>query len=337
MAMPDGPSRRRVLGLLGGAAAGGAVLAAGCASRPRPAGPPRLGLLQYVRAPAPDAARRGFLEALGRGGFPPGIGVVLLERFAAGSMATCRAQVGELLASGADMLVAIGTPPLEAILSVAPARLPVVFCYCSNPWGAGAGASYTEHRPNVVGSVSTSPLAAELDLARTITTDLSTVGLVFNPSEANASFEAELLRREASERSLTVLIEPVAGPAEVPRAAERLAGLGVGALVRVGDYATSVGFASLAAVGLRQRLPVYSVDPSDIATAGCLAVVGWDAVEDGALAGALAVKVLRGRSPSALPFEAVERKVLLLNRRTARAIGVRFPPLLLRQAGGVLG
>ncbi|MEA5412626.1 ABC transporter substrate binding protein, partial [Synechococcus sp. BA-120 BA3] len=107
--------------------------------------------------------------------------------------------------------------------------------------------------------------------------------------------------------------------------------------VRVGDYATSVGFPALAAAGLRHRLPVYSVDPADIATPGCLAVVGWDPEADGAQAGALAVQVLRGRSPATMAFEPVTRKLLLLNRRTARAIGVTFPPELLRQADRVTG
>jgi len=337
MATTAGPSRRQALRLLGGAAAAGTLVAAGCNARSRTPGPPRLGLLQYVRGAAPDAARRGFVQALARAGFRPPAGVTLLERFADGSMAKGRAHVKDLLEAGVDMLVAIGTPPLTAILAIAPARVPVVFLYCSNPWGAGAGTSYTRHRPNVVGTVSTSPLAEQLDLARRITPGLSSVGLVFHPSEANASFEAELLRREASQRSIAVVIEPVAGPAEVARAADALAAQRVGALVRVGDYATSVGFPALAAAGLRHRLPVYSVDPADIATPGCLAVVGWDPQADGAQAGALAVQVLRGRSPASMAFEPVTRKLLLLNRRTAGAIGVTFPPELLRQADRVEG
>jgi putative ABC transport system substrate-binding protein len=337
MARTPGASRRQALRLLGGAAAAGTLVAAGCNARSRTPGPPRLGLLQYVRGAAPDAARRGFVQALAKAGFRPPAGVTLLERFAEGSMAKGRAHVKDLLEAGVDMLVAIGTPPLTAILAIAPARVPVVFLYCSNPWGAGAGTSYTRHRPNVVGTVSTSPLAEQLDLARRISPGLSSVGLVFHPSEANASFEAELLRREASQRAIAVVIEPVAGPAEVARAADALAAQRVGALVRVGDYATSVGFPALAAAGLRHRLPVYSVDPADIATPGCLAVVGWDPQADGAQAGALAVQVLRGRSPATMAFEPVTRKLLLLNRRTARAIGVTFPPELLRQADRVEG
>lgn len=66
-------------------------------------------------------------------------------------------------------------------------------------------------------------------------------------------------------------------------------------------------------------------------------MVGWDPQADGALAGDLAVQVLRGRSPADLPFAPVTRKLLLLNRRTARAIGVTLPPQLLRQADHLEG
>ncbi len=330
-------SRRQGLRLLLGATAAGGLAMAGCRPREAPRGKPRLGVLQYERGEAPDAARRGFLQALAKGGFVPGRDVAVQERFAGASMATCRAQVAELLAAGVDMLVAIGTPPLAAVLALAPADLPVVFCHCSNPWGVGAGTSYTDHRANVVGTVATRPVGDELDLARTITPRLSRVGLLYNPSEANASFEAELLRREAEARTIEVMIEPVAGPVEVPAAARLLASQGVQAFVRVGDYATSAGFAQLAAVGLRQRRPVYSIDPTDISTPGCLAVVGWDAAADGALAGGLAVQVLRGRPPASLPFEPLTQRLLMLNRRTAAAIGVRFPPGLLAEADRLVG
>ena len=78
MATTAGASRRQALRLLGGATAAGALLAAGCNVRRRPPGPPRLGLVQYVRGAAPDAARRGFVRALAIGGFRVPAGVTLL-------------------------------------------------------------------------------------------------------------------------------------------------------------------------------------------------------------------------------------------------------------------
>ena len=60
-------------------------------------------------------------------------------------------QAQELVAADVDLLVAIGTPALQAAIAVAPSPLPVVFCYCANPWGAGAGRSAPPAAPSSTG------------------------------------------------------------------------------------------------------------------------------------------------------------------------------------------
>ena len=329
-------SRRHALQLLAGAGAA-ALLPAACRRRPEVVGPPSLGLLQFVRAEPPDATRDGFLEGLARGGFGPAQGVRVLQKSAGGSMATAYHQVEALIAQRVRMLVAVGTPALQACLQRAPHNLPVVFCYCSNPWGAGAGRSFSQHRSNVTGTVSTNPVADQLDLARQLQPDLQRLGLIYDPAQANASFEAELLRSEAAERRLWVEAEPVTGAADVPAAAQRLLSRGVEAFIKVGDYATIEAFPQLAALALQARVPVYSVDAADITVPGCLAVVGWDPRSDGLQAAALAVKVLRGASSASLPFEQARDQLLLLNALTARRLGIALPAAVRKRADRVVG
>jgi putative ABC transport system substrate-binding protein len=289
-----------------------------------------------VRAEPPDATRKAFLEGLAKGGFGAAQGVKVLQRSADGSMATARQQVEELLRQQVRMLVAVGTPALHACLELAPHTVPVVFCYCSNPWGAGAGRSYGDHRRNVTGTVSTNPVADQLQLVRQLQPEIQRLGLIYDPAQANASFEAELLRGEAAQRQLIVEAEPVTGPAEVAQAAQRLLAQEVQAFVKVGDYATIQAFDQLAAAALRARVPVYSVEAADITVPGCLAVVGWDPRSDGLQAAALAVKVLRGTSPAALPFEQAQDQLLLLNALTARTLGIALPASLRARADRVV-
>ncbi len=329
--------RRRTLQLFAGAGAAALLPAASCRRAPGPQGPPTLGLLQFVRAEPPDATRDGFLAGLAQGGFGPAQGVKVLQRSAGGSLATAHGQVEQLLREPVAMLVAVGTPALQACLQLAPHSLPVVFCYCSNPWGAGAGRSYGDHRRNVTGTVSTNPVADQLDLVRQLQPELLRLGVIYDPAQANASFETELLRREAAERHLVVEAEPVAGPTEVAQAAQRLLARDVQAFVKVGDYATIQAFNQLAAVALRGRVPVYSVDAADIAVPGCLAVLGWDPRRDGLQASALAVRVLRGTPPAKLPFEQARDQVLLLNALTARRLGIGLPASLRSRADRVVG
>jgi putative ABC transport system substrate-binding protein len=292
-----------------------------------------------VDAPPPNLTREGFEEALAAAGYRNGETVTFLRKDAAGELPNTTLVMKQFLAENVDMVLAVGTPPLQAAMKVMPESIPVVFCYCSNPWGAGAGTppgGVGQHRPNVVGTVGTNPVGQELDLAREVNPALKTVGLIFNPGEPNSDYEAKILRKEAQERGITLLEQAVANSGEVQQAAKALAEKQVEAFVKIGDYATIQAFAAICKVGLEHRIPVYSVDPPDIQLPGCLAVIGWNYRDDGAAAGRLAVRVLKGESPATMAFEPLTKTDLLVSLATAKAIGISVPDALLKRADQVV-
>jgi putative ABC transport system substrate-binding protein len=335
-------TRRSVLGLLGGAATGvllvpllacrrqGQGVASGHTGRLH-----RIGMLQYVDAPPANATRAGFVEGMAAQGFEAGRQLQLRRRVAGGSARRCRQLADQLVDGGLDLLVAIGTPPLLAALAEAPNSLPIVFCYCSNPWGAGAGRSATDHRAHVTGTVTTNPVADQLRLARRLVPGLQRVGLLYNPAEPNASFEAELMAQAAARLRLTLLREPVAAVNDLAAGFERLRRLSLQALLQVGDYISQQGFAQLAALALGARIPLIGVDPAFAAVPGCLAVVGWDPFSDGRVAGAMAARVLRGTPPAQIPFAVPGEPGLWLNPQTARGLGIVLPADLVAQAQAI--
>ena len=331
--------RRRFL-VLGGAGLAGSLLLSSCGLGKRGPGPrPLIGVLQMVDAQPPNLTRLGFEQALAAAGYREGQSVSYLRRDAAGQPANTAVVMRQFLRDQVDLVLAVGTPPLQAAMQVMPASTPVVFCYCSNPWGAGAGTppgGVGQHRPNVVGTVGTNPVGKELDLAREINPQLKRVGLIFNPAESNSSYEAQLLRQEAAGRTITVVEQPVANASQVPQAAKALVEKQVDAFVKIGDYATIEAFAAICKVGLEHRIPVYSVDPPDIQLPGCLAVIGWNYRDDGLAAGKLAVRVLKGESPVQMAFQTLTSTDLLVSLATARAIGVTVPEDLLQRADQVV-
>jgi len=237
------------------------------------------------------------------------------------------------------MVFAIGTPPLQAAMKTVPETTPVIFAYCSNPWGAGAGTppgGVGQHKPNVVGTIGTNPMGKELDLARTINPALKTVGVIFNPGEPNSEYEAQVLREEAAKRGITVIEQSVANSGEVLQAAQVLAEKKIEAFVKIGDYATIQGFGSIAKVGLEKKIPVYSVDADDIKLPGCLATIGWAYFDDGYAAGELAVRVLKGESPKTMAFETLTKTESNVNLVTAKAIGVTVPEAVIAEAKEVI-
>jgi putative ABC transport system substrate-binding protein len=296
---------------------------------------PTIGLLQLVDAPPPNAVRQGFEAALAKAGYIPGKSVNFIQKDAAGELPNTTLVMKKFVADQVDMVFAIGTPPLQAAMKTVPETTPVVFAYCSNPWGAGAGTppgGVGQHKPNVIGTIGTNPMGKELDLARSFNPKLKTVGVIFNPGEPNSEYEAKVLRDEAAQRGITVIEQSVANSGEVLQAAQVLAGKGIEAFVKIGDYATIQGFGSIAKVGLEKKIPVYSVDADDIKLPGCLATIGWAYFDDGFAAGEIAIKVLKGESPKTMAFQPLTKTEMGVNLGTAKAIGVAVPEDVLKQA-----
>jgi putative ABC transport system substrate-binding protein len=332
--------RREFIGLVG-AGVGSSLALAACGrfgGSPERKGP-LIGILQMVDAPPPNLTRKGFEEALAAAGYRNGETVTFLQKDAAGELPNTTLVMKQFQGENVDMVLAVGTPPLQAAMKVMPESVPVVFCYCSNPWGAGAGTppgGVGQHRPNVVGTIGTNPVDKELDLAKEINPAIKTVGLIYNPGEPNSEYEAQVLQKAADQRGIRIERQSVANSGEVLQAAQALAEKKVEAFVKIGDYATIQAFNSICRVGLENRIPVYSVDPPDIDLPGCLAVIGWNYRDDGAAAGRLAVRVLKGESPAKMAFEPLTKTDLLVSQATAKAIGVTLPEPLLKRADKVV-
>jgi putative ABC transport system substrate-binding protein len=334
--------RRRFLVLMGAGLGSSVALAAcgrqggGTATKVKG---PMVAMLQMVDAPPPNEVRRGFIAALAKAGYEEGKTINFVQKDAAGELPNSTLIMKQFVGGKADLIFAIGTPPLQAAMKEVPETTPVVFAYTSNPWGAGAGTppgGVGQHRPNVVGTIGTSPVDKELDLARELVPGLKSVGLIYNPGEPNSEFEAKLLKEEAAKRGITVEEQSVANSGEVLQAAEALAQKKVQAFVKIGDYATIQGFGSIAKVGLKNKIPVISVDADDIKIPGTLATLGWSYYDDGYAAGELAVKVLKGESPATMAFLPLTKIDILINRSTAKAIGLDVSDALLAKANKVV-
>ncbi|MEB3199970.1 MAG: ABC transporter substrate-binding protein [Synechococcaceae cyanobacterium] len=334
--------RRRFLALML-VAAGGSMLLSACGRKDgvtaAKVSGPTVAMLQAVDSPPPNEVRRGFIEALAKAGYVQGKTINFIQKDAAGELPNTTLIMKQFVGDKADLIFAIGTPPLQAAMKEIPAGTPVVFAYSSNPWGAGAGTApggVGQHRPNVVGTIGTNPVDKELDLAMEMVPGLKTVGMIYNPGEPNSEFEAKILKQAAAKRGIKVEEQSVANSGEVLQAAEALAQKKVQAFVKIGDYATIQGFGSIAKVGLKNKIPVFSVDADDIKLPGTLATLGWAYYDDGYAAGQLAVKVLKGESPAKMAFLPLSKIDININRSTANAIALKLNDGVLKKATKVV-
>jgi putative ABC transport system substrate-binding protein len=294
-----------------------------------------IGAFQMISHPSVDAVRDGFVQALADAGYRDGENVRLDFQNAQGEISNAPLIARKFVADKVDMIFAIGSPPLQAAVQAAPETMPVVFALASDPWGAGAGTSMTEHLPNVTGVVNTSPVDAELALLKEILPDVQRVALIYNAGETNSRYEANLFREAAAKEGLEVIEQTVAGPNEVLQAAQVLASQGVQAFPRIGDYATGSAYESIVKVGEENGIPVFSIDPSDIER-GALAAIGWGYHEEGYAAGQLAVRVMKGESPAGIPFQWPDRAWLSVNLKAAEVYGVTVPKAVVARADRVI-
>ncbi len=294
-----------------------------------------IGAFQMITHPSPDAVRAGFVQALADAGYKEGENIRFDFQNAQGEMPNTQLIAQKFVADQVDMIFAIGTPPLQAAVQVAPATMPIVFAYASDPWGAGAGTSPTEHLPNVTGVFDTSPLDAEVALIKEILPDARRVGLIYNAGEPNSRYEARLFKEAAAKEGLEVIEQTVASPAEVLQAAQVLASQGIQAFARIGDYATASAFESIVKVGEEKGIPVFSIDQEDLGR-GALAAIGWGYFEEGYDAGQLAVRVMKGESPASIPFQLPDREWLSVNLKAAEAYGVVVPEAVVARADKVI-
>ncbi|MDQ2694401.1 MAG: ABC transporter substrate-binding protein, partial [Pseudomonadota bacterium] len=183
----------------------------------------RVAITQIVEHPSLDAARRGIADGLREAGFTEGDNLELTWQSAQGNPATA-VQIARTFAGDApDVIVAIATPAAQAA-AAATRDIPVVFSAVSDPVGARLVRDPAHPGGNVTGVSDLSPIAAQLDLIREITPAVKTLGVVYNPGEANSVTLVGMVKALAPERGLRIVEAAAPRSGEVLTAARSLAG-----------------------------------------------------------------------------------------------------------------
>lgn len=314
--------------------ANGALLAAGLARAQAPARNPRIGyLLQNPITEPPSRERQAFLDGLRDYGYVPGGNVELLYTSAEGESEFMDAVARELVAQKPDVIAVSGEPAVLAAKR-ATSSIPIVMLALGDPVGVGVVSSVARPGGNVTGlAFLSSDLASKrLQLSLECVPGAKRLAIVWNRRNTNSQAEARALQAAAAKMGLVV--EPLAltSDAEIAPALERL-------LARRPDLvyvSFDAGFAAanrtaIAEFGVRQRLPVVS-GWYLLTEAGGLMSYAPEIPAMFRRAAYYVDRVLKGARPADLPIELPTKVELVLNLRTAEAIGVRFPQSLLLRA-----
>jgi ABC-type uncharacterized transport system substrate-binding protein len=292
---------------------------------------PRIGVLRL--GPLPPRAIESFRQGLRELGYVEGQSIIL-EYGVAQSVPQLPEVAAELIRLNVDVLVASGTA------SVLPARnatstIPVVFVAAIDPVATGVVASFARPGGNVTGvSADQAALTGKrLELLKELLPTLSRIALlVRDPSPDTAQYVREA---EIAARTLAIQLQilTVRDPSDFEGAFG--AARGASALVHASDSMFTAHRVQLAALALHHRLPTMH-GLSDMVEAGGLMAYGPNLGDIHRLAARQVHKILQGDKPADVPIEQPMQLKLVINLKTAQALGLIIPPSVLFQATEVI-
>src|SRR3990172_8845984 len=284
---------------------------------------PRVGLLVYGNPPPAPFPEGTVVQGLRELGWSDGQNMTLVVRYAEGRPERLPDLAREMVRSKVDIIVAVGTDVTKVVKNVAGA-IPIVASMSEDPVEIGLVASLSRPGGNVTGVtfISSELAAKRLELLKEIIPGVSRVAVLWDPTHVDLEFR-EL---EAGARALGVRLQSVEG-----RAAAGLAD----AMIVVPSRLLNLNEKRMVAFAGERRFPAVSMW-GFFAEAGGLMSYGPNIDVMIRRAATHADKILKGARPGDLPIERPTRFELVVNLKTAKALGVTVPQSLLLRADRVI-
>lgn len=323
--------RRQFMAVLGGAAVAPLVVHAEQAAMPV------VGLL-HAGSPAENEKRlTAFRRGLADGGFVEGRDVAIDYRWAAGENERLPALAAELVKRQVALIVTPGSTAAAVAAKNATASIPIVFSSGTDPVALGLVKSLSRPGGNATGitSLNAELAAKRLGIFRELAPQVSRYFTLVKPSSELAAPFVQDLERAAAGLSVHVDVLNADTVAEIDAAFAKIPDTAGCGMVFGPEGFFFVNRAHVAALALKRRLPTI-FDVRDYVEAGGLSSYGSDYYSVMELTGSYAARVLRGERPADLPVQQATKFEMVINRKTARALGIEVSPTLLATADDVI-
>ena len=293
-------------------------------------GPPRIGIIDD--SPVWNAFRHGLRDL----GYLEGQNIAFEYRYAGGLPNRLALVAVELVHRPMDLIATFGTPPTIAAKR-ATTTIPIVMIGVGDPVGAGLVSSFNRPGGSITGNTILGPEVAgkRLQLLKEVIPSLSRVAFLWNPD--NASHPAQLAELRVAVETLGIKLLPVAvlSPDEFDRAFAEMVRERADAFLMTNDPFHQLSIGRIIDFLANNRLPGMFLTREIVAAGGLMSYGA--SVPDLFRRGAVYVhKILQGTKPADLPVEQPVKFDLVVNLKTAKAIGLSIPESFLLRAGEVI-
>jgi putative tryptophan/tyrosine transport system substrate-binding protein len=327
-------NRRGFITLIGGAVAAW-PLAARAQQRERPR---RVGVLTPFAADDAEGQARltAFAQALQQAGWTLGQNLRLDYRWGDGKPATMRKYAAELIARAPDVVLASSSAALAPLLD-ATRTIPIVFAGIGDPVAAGYVETLARPGGNATGfTIYEYSIAGKwLELLKEVAPGVTRVAILRDSTIAGGPGQFGTIQALAPSLGMELRPVDVRDAGEIERALAAFAQASGGGMIVIGSPGTTIHRDVIIALAAKHRLPaVYG--PRYFADAGGLISYGPDFLDQHRRAAGYVDRILKGEKPADLPVQAPTKYQLVINIKTAKALGLTVPDSLLARADEVI-
>jgi putative tryptophan/tyrosine transport system substrate-binding protein len=309
----------------------GGLLAAPLAAEAQQKAMPVIGVLN-TGSPGPSPLMAAFRHGLSEAGYFEGQNLAIEYRWAEGHYDRLPALAADLVGRKVDLIMA-NSPPSALAAKSATSTIPIVFRSGADAVGDGLVASLARPRGNLTGvSFAADELTAKrLELLSELIPQARVIALLMNPANATAERVIRDVQEAARAKGLQLHVLKAGSESEIDTAFASLVQLHAGALVVGADPFLSSRREQIVALASRSAVPsIYAW--REFAASGGLISYGASITSAFRLVGHYVAEVLKGAKPADLPVQQATTFELVINLKTARALGIDVPATLLAQA-----
>ena len=323
--------RREFITLLGGAAVAWPVVARAQQAMP---------MVGYLGSGSPKTFGphvKGFLNGLKRGGFIDGQNVKIEYRWAEGQFDRLPALAAELVQQRVDVLATTGGNVSALAAKRATSTIPITFLTADDPVSSGLVASLSRPGGNMTGVtwLGAELGAKNLELIRELLPSATKIGVLVNPKRPTADAQLKNIQDAAKVMGKTIRILPAVTKDDIESTFNTVASEHLGALVVASDPLFLINSAQILRLAASNAVPtVYFL--RQFVDADGLMSYGASLEDASRLCGDYAARILKGAKPADLPVQQSTKVELVINLKTAKALGLAVPLPLLGRADEVI-